>query len=291
VFDAILRDSRLEDEPFKASQIHASLVAASLRDASALYRHAPTSLVFGAWNSTGEGGGLGAKFPRAVVSEIVGVHAVAGKRTSSRIDPLGIRAGVKVRKTDGDWVVVDEQDPATATTGVPGKKAKLLRPSEVNHGNIAPNVTDGVSVTMDYALHTFVLSFAALRRLRFGSQSAEATALGRTVLALIGLVAAMEQEVMGFALRSRCDLVPDPDAPDHQRGALEIVAPDGSTRRVELSRATTHALLIEAVRKAGAAGLPWEAEPVRLVPDPRLVQLVERSRAMALKGDADAEED
>jgi len=31
----------------------------------------PTALIFGAWNSTGEGGGLGAKFPRAIVSEII----------------------------------------------------------------------------------------------------------------------------------------------------------------------------------------------------------------------------
>lgn len=278
VFDAILRDSRLGDTLFRQSALGEALVRASVRDATALFRHAPTALIFGAWNSTGDGGGLGAKFARVVVSEIIGVHAVSGARTGSRIDPLGIRAGVKIVRNDGeDWQLADEAKGS-------GKKAKILKPSEINHGNIAPDVKDGLGVTMDHALHTWVLSFAGLRRLQFGSAATDAAIKARTVLALIALLAAVEQDAAGYALRSRCDLIPDADAPDHQRGDFELINADGSRQSVVLTRDVVRACLTEAVQAATAAGLPWESSPVRLVPDERLVKLVEASRALALKG-------
>jgi CRISPR-associated protein Csb1 len=285
VFDAILRDSRLDDTLFRQSPLGEALVRASVRDASALFRHAPTALVFGAWNSTGEGGGMGAKFARVVVSEIIGVNAVSGARTGSRIDPLGIRAGVKIVKSDGeDWQLADDAKNV-------GKKAKLEKPSQINHGNIAPTVTDGIGVTMDYALQTWVLSFAGLRRLQFGAASPDAANKARTVLALVALLAALEQDVAGHALRSRCDLIPDTEAPEAQRGAFELIAADGTRSVVTLTREVVRALLAEAVEATKAAGLAWEAEPVRLVPDERLVRLVEESRKLALKGvDEGAEE-
>ena len=49
----------------------------------------PTALVFGMWDSTGPKGGL-SQFERAMVAEVVGIDAVYGVKTSSRIDPLGI---------------------------------------------------------------------------------------------------------------------------------------------------------------------------------------------------------
>ena len=45
-----------------------------------------------------------------------------------------------------------------------GKGAKQVRPSEINHGNIAPTVQP-LGITCDHAEHTAVLSFAGLRRL------------------------------------------------------------------------------------------------------------------------------
>ena len=73
VFDAIVRDAMLNGKPFGQSAEGEALVRARPDAASAIYALSPSALVFGAWNSTGQGGGLGAKFPRAVVSEIVGI--------------------------------------------------------------------------------------------------------------------------------------------------------------------------------------------------------------------------
>ena len=106
VYDAILRDSLYEGTPFMQSDIGQRLAKAKMEDASALLEVSPTALLFGAWHSTGEGGGLGAKFARCLISEIVAIDVpvedivvnqrtgeiqvqTSGRRTGSRIDPLG----------------------------------------------------------------------------------------------------------------------------------------------------------------------------------------------------------
>ncbi len=95
IADAILRDSEWDDGrgnkvPFRKTPVGAALDTASLRDATALFEHCPTALVFGMWDSTGARGGLGVKFPRAIVSEIIGIGALPGQRTGGRLDPLQI---------------------------------------------------------------------------------------------------------------------------------------------------------------------------------------------------------
>jgi CRISPR-associated protein Csb1 len=92
IADAILRDSLLDGVPFRRSELGKRLDAVSFANATPLYELCPTALLFGMWDSTGPKGGLGAKFQRAMVSEIVGIDAVYGVKTSSRIDPLQIRA-------------------------------------------------------------------------------------------------------------------------------------------------------------------------------------------------------
>ncbi|SMH39080.1 CRISPR-associated protein GSU0053/csb1, Dpsyc system [Azospirillum lipoferum] len=74
VYDAVLRDSLLDGKPFMNSPVGERLAKAKPEDASALLETSPSALLFGAWHSTGEGGGLGAKFARCLVSEIVAVR-------------------------------------------------------------------------------------------------------------------------------------------------------------------------------------------------------------------------
>lgn len=121
-----------------------------------------------------------------------------------------------------------------------------------------------------------VISFAALRRLRFGSP--EKDAAGRALLAALVLLAIAEQDAQGYALRSRCDLVCDGRAP------LELVRPDGSTEAVELDREGARALYREARKAAVAAGFFFPEEPIQLVPQDKLVAIVRRSQELALEG-------
>lgn len=281
VYDAILRDSLYNGKGFMDSDVGERLAKAKAEDASALLEISPTALLFGAWHSTGQGGGLGAKFARSLVSEIVAVNVpvedvvvnprtgeidvrTSGRRTSSRIDPLGVLRKVKVFRGADDW---------STTKEAAGKNAKEVKPSEINHGNITPSVQP-LGITCDYLEHSFVLSFAALRRLRFGGGVRDAA--GRALVAALGLVALTEQDARGYALRSRCDLVCDGKA------ALEFVRPDGSTEAVEIDRPQARALYQAAYDAALDAGFSLSPEPLRLTPQEKLVAIVKESQRLAL---------
>jgi len=277
LFDAILRDSELCGVPFMKSDVGRALIAAKASDASAIFELSPTALLFGVWNSTGEGGGLGAKFPRCFVSELIGVNVPteqnggdvvsAARRTGSRIDPLGVLRGVAVYKSKEGWDVEAENA---------GRGAKKVRPSEINHGNIAPTV-DKLGVTCDYIEQTSVVTLAGLRRLRFGNS--ERTLAARSLLAALGLVAMLEQDARGYALRSRCDLVCDGPAP------LQLVKFDGSTEDIELDLAAARALYAECVAAVRNAGFTFSSTPLVLKPQAKLIAIVEKSRELALAGE------
>ncbi len=285
VYDAILRDSLYEGTPFMESDIGQRLAKAKMEDASALLEVSPTALLFGAWHSTGEGGGLGAKFARCLISEIVGIDVpvedvvvnqrtgeievqTSGRRTGSRIDPLGVLRKVKVFKGEDGW--------STTKDGA-GRNAKEVKPSEINHGNIAPSVQP-LGVTCDHLEHSFVLSLAALRRLRFGGDGKDVA--GRGLLAALGLLALAEQDAQGYALRSRCDLVCEGRAP------LQLVRSDGSTEAIAIDRKQTRELYDMAYEAARRAGFALSPKPLDLKPQDKLVEIVRESQklALALKG-------
>jgi len=317
VYDAILRDSELDGKAFKDSAEGQMLALAKPQNATSVYQLAPSALVFGAWNSTGEGGGLGAKFPRAVVSEIVGIGVATktdkdgntspdGQRPGSRIDPLGIRSGVKVWKSpDGSWSFEAPENvetgaadakaakPARGAAAKDAKKGKKkvpteVKPSEINHSNIAPSLQP-LGVSVDRLQHTFVVSLAALRRLHFTDKAnvdGQADASARAALAALALTAALAQDRAGYFLRSRCDLVPNPDKP----ASFCVVTAEGKEEVFEVTLEAAKTLLKEAAAAAEKAGVAWRKQDVRLKPQKKLVELVRRSRAQALQGIAEAEE-
>jgi CRISPR-associated protein Csb1 len=282
VYDAILRDSYLDQVPFMESEVGKRLIKAKPESAAALLEVSPTALLLGAWHSTGGGGGLGAKFARCLISEVVAIDVpvsetidrrtgevsvqTAGRRPGSRIDPLGVLRKVDVFKGENGW--------STTEKGA-GKGAKKVRPSEINHGNIAPSIQP-LGITCDHVEHTFVLSFAALRRLRFGTP--ERDVAGRALLAALALLALVEQDTRGYALRSRCDLVCD------GRQLLHIVHADGATDDVQVDASTTRALYRQAFDACRKAGFDMQSQPLRLRPQEKLVEIVRKSQELALSG-------
>src|SRR6202012_1496254 len=92
VHDAIFRDCQHQGKRFRDSAIGKEMVDARVWNATGMFRLCPTALLFGTWDSQSGEGVNSAKFARALVSEITGFDAVPGKKTSSRIDPLGIKA-------------------------------------------------------------------------------------------------------------------------------------------------------------------------------------------------------
>jgi len=302
VADALLRDSvDASGTPFRQTEVGRACTDARPNHATGMYRYCPTALIFGVWDSTGPRGGQGAKFQRALVSEIVGFDAVPGVKTASRIDPTGIerKAGTiyESGSEPGGWTSLESE--AAQERGKPklfsrkgaGEKGT---PAAINHGNIPPTIdTAAGGVTIAGAKHTVVLSLAALRRLRFQTRSDgsrippeerdEAETAARTALAALALAGIVYQRRNGYDLRSRSLLVAaDPLV-------FELIGRDGGEpQRFVLDDPA--ALLREAAAAAAAVGLAWETEPVTLTPTPKLAHLIRESRRLQMAGEAGEDE-
>jgi CRISPR-associated protein Csb1 len=300
VADALLRDSLLGETLFRSSDIGRSFTDASTRNAGPLFKVCPTGLIFGIWDSTGPKGGLGAKFARALTSEIVGISVLPGRKTASRIDPSSIVTSAATIYVSADpelagspWThlvlearpIDPKKPPKKEAEDSPlvqkwGNKGKEGKPSSINHSNVPPTIDDlAGGVTIDYAEHTIVLSLAALRRLGFAEGGPEA----RAVLAALGLVAVVAAENRGHDLRSRCLLIP-------RKGealALEAVARDGSTTPLSLDLQGVLALY-EATVRALPPSLAFDRSPgeplATLTPSPKLAHLVRESHRLIAAG-------
>jgi CRISPR-associated protein Csb1 len=263
---------------------------------------------------------LGAKFQRALVSEIIGVNAQIGKKTGSRIDPLQIvrQAGPVFRTANGSWTL-DQREALKDAKGHPilfakkgGEDVPLSdqnsfpdqgKPSVINHGNVTPDITrypdnvntpDPVSgkgsitkesiapggVTIDYAEQTIVLSLPALRRLRFPVD-------GRTTAerdnAGRTVLAALALTAATLAAENGFDL--------RSRcllwptGSLEwefLKIPGQTPEKLTITSIDAIALLNEAVAEAEKHGLKWQSDPIPLKPAPNLIALLKRSQEIAV---------
>lgn len=290
--DAIFRDSLVGDVPFRESEIGKAFERATLRNATAMYELCPTALIFGTWDSTGSRGGLGNKFARVLVSELVGIDCKVGVKTGSRLDPLQIEKCELYEAKQGGWTIdlasakMDKKDPVLY-----GKGDKKGKPSAINHGNVTPDIVkndrgEPISggVTVDHVLQTTVLSFPGLRRLRFpdadGKQTPARNDAARTVLAALALVAIAERQSNGLFLRSRCSLVSQSACND-----IEFVKTADDSETISLDRTSARKLFVEAVAAAESAGLSWRIDlndkPFR--PIDSLVELVRHSRDVSIE--------
>ncbi len=309
IADALLRDSLAADgTPFRQTKAGKEFTDARPNHATGMYKHCPTALVFGCWDSTGPKGGLGSKFQRSLVSEIVGYDVVAGVKTASRIDPAAIEKGagpVFESKADkNDWTTIESEAAlekgklklfSRKGTDSKGDKEKGT-PAGINHGNIPPSIdaTAG-GVTMSHAIQTTVLSLAGLRRLRFqtkvdGSRIADADRdaaelAARTALAALALAAIVYQRENDFDLRSRSLLVAKNPL------VFELVGRNGEPpTEVTLDRAAAAKLLAAASAAAQAKELGWAGEAITLTPAPKLSKLIQVSRERAAAGEGEEAE-
>jgi len=288
-----LKRFRHPKDPTKGSLIGRVIDEAGTGNATGLFGLCPTALLFGMWDSHGARGGLGEKFQRALVSEIIGIGVTEdNRRPTSRVDPLLVVAGESLpikENTDGTWEPVEKGKGnsrlskvglgnVTPSLKVPPDKRRDFE-SEYNHGG----------VTIEFARQICVLSLPALRRLRFPigvkstDEQAKANVEARTTLAALGLAALVHHWADGFSLRSRCDLVP--------RGKLvfALLSP-GSEVPFTLSQNDATEILKRATEAAKQAGLPWptgESEPpwkdgcLTLKPSIELAEAVALSRRLA----------
>lgn len=270
IFDAILRDS------VDASGVHFPLtnqgravIKADSKNAAAIFQVSPASLLFGSWDSTGVSGGLGEKYTRCVVSELVGINIEQAIRAGTRIDPLNSE-----KNQNPDAILRATEDVMLAL--LKKSRKKFDKPSEINHSSVpweggSEKMPHG-GITCDYVQQSTTISFAALRQLHFLVGGTDQSTYAHAVLAAIALHAAALNVERGWHLRSRCDLVLDD-------GVIPEWETLGSSPTKEaLSSDVTRKVLLEAIEAAKKAGLPWNDTPIKLTPSPALRELVVKSQ-------------
>lgn len=211
--DAIVRASGLKDEA------HAAFDAVLTRgDVSALAKLAPTSIVFGAWDSRD----TFAKLPRIVQGVIRAWNIDELTRSAQYSPPVDYSAYEVFSEEDKQKSEGDPKSPL-AKRGFVAVPATGALGGVVARGPIVRDVT---------------VNLIALRRLR---SSGDVVALQRYILGL-ALVAATEP-LDGF-LRQGCLLVPDIDAPSPwfevaRTGARTEIALDNEGARALATSAAT----------------------------------------------------
>ncbi len=201
--DALVRSSALRDEATAAFE-------SFLRrgDAAPIAKIAPTSLVFGAWDSRGEQ----AKMPRLVQSVIRAWDVDVLRRSAQYNPPIDYAQHDVFSDEDRAKAESNSKSPL-AQRGFVHVPAVDTHGGVVVHGEIVRDVT---------------VNLVALRQIGAGGYAERGTALRRYVLGL-ALVAATEPQD-GY-LRQGCLLTPDPKT---QR-AWHVIARDGVRTEIELT--------------------------------------------------------
>jgi CRISPR-associated protein Csb1 len=273
IFDAILRDS-VDDEGkhFPLTELGKKVIKANAKDATPIFQISPASLLFGSWDSTGVSGGLGEKYTRCVVSEVVGVNAEQAERSGTRIDPLNIASS---DSTNPEKILKDTKDEMWSQ--IAKNRKSLKKPSELNHSSVpwegGSEKSPHGGVTVDYIQQSTTISFPALRQLHFPVGAKDQSAYAHAVLAAIALHAAALNVARGWHLRSRCDLILD----DNVTAEWETLGGE-AIKKQALSADATRKILVEAIKTAKEAGLPWIEKPICLKPSPALEKLVVASQ-------------
>lgn len=212
--DAIVRSSELKDQARTAFDLFLSK-----GDASELAMLAPTSLVFGVWDSRD----TYAKLPRLVQSVIRAWDIDVLKRSAQYNPPIDYAA---LDVFSDEEKAKQEGDPKSPLA----KRGFVHVPSGEAHGGIVAHGVIEREVTVN---------LIALRRL---DSDKNAVALRRYVLGLT-LVAA-SAPLDGF-LRQGCLLTLDPDSPT----SWEMVGRDGKRHQIELDDAVAARYAKEAIKE------------------------------------------
>jgi CRISPR-associated protein Csb1 len=257
---------------FKNSELGKALSTSNVLDATMLFKHSPTTLIFGGWNSSSAKGGLfGTKIPRAIDSEIVAYNCAFEQKTANRLDPLihkiGEKAGgnlVYAAKPELGILATTNKDEAEQVKG----KAKEIKPSNVNLGSAVTLSHNGI--TMDYARETTVISLRRFREMKFPKHK-EQEWLARTYLAALALASTvLRQETGGYTLRSGCELQPT------EALVWEFIGrPGEEPKKYVVTAEDALKILRDVTAEVKKSDLPWEPAPVVVEPSKQHIELVQ----------------
>ena len=208
-FDGQIRAGTINGEPATAVQEYRELRNATVADARPLLERSPITLLLGGWDASRKT--HAGRYRSLLVGEIIGIlsdqsrdpEVNQSKRGGARIDPLGARIQLDQAEREAIADVQKSELSDKAYTNSYGKDGKS---SSLGLGGIPPSLEQLGGVTCRAIIRSHVLSFAALRALRFDSPTPEGDVACRALLAALALngLARSDAELL---LRANCDLV------------------------------------------------------------------------------------
>lgn len=272
-FDGHVRAGTIEGIDAVEHAAYRALRDATPANARVLLETSPSVLVLGGWDSSRKA--KQARYRSAFVGEIIGVladqSAQAQKnppRGGSRIDPFA--AGVQLNKTDAEALLAGQEAELSPKTVDKYRKeiksAAAVSGATLGLGNVPPTLDGLGQVSCQRIVRHHLLSFAALRQLRFGSGPAGDAAC-RALLAAWA-INGMVRSQAELLLRANCDLV-EASAPstwlDQRHGQRLQLAP--------LTIEEADELLARALDQAEkAASVNWQGQILEVVGNPAVLR-------------------
>ncbi|WP_246958051.1 type I-U CRISPR-associated RAMP protein Csb1/Cas7u [Brachybacterium sp. Marseille-Q7125] len=273
--DGHIRAGSHNGEPVTKDQKYRDARNATPGNARAILELAPTSLVDGVWDASRKSHQV--RLRSAMTGSIIGILADQGPtaqepplRGGARVDPIA--ASIKVDAATVTRIADQQKDELSKKTYeriVKDAKAKAAAGKNVGAalglGSIPPSLESLGGVACRRIIRRTVLSFAALRQLRFGGAPEQDAAI-RAALASVALLSmALADE--DLYIRADCDLV-ETEAPT-------VILDGRYGRTVQLSPITSEAaiaLATEAIDHATqVGGLDWQGQTFDVQADPALV--------------------
>lgn len=271
VYDGHIRAGTIDGGPATSNAEYRAVRDATPASALTLLETSPITLVLGGWDSTRKTNQ--GRYRSTLVGEIIGVLAdqendpVTPRRGAARFDTVA--PSVRVPGDQLDEIVGAQADELS-----PNNLEKIRREttkarssnvsaSGIGLGSIPPSMTGLGFVSCRQIVRHHVLSFAALRQLRFGL-GADGDAAARALLAALALNGLARSDAE-LELRANCDLVET--APP----VVELDARYGAKTTLEpLTIDAADTLLEVALARATDAGVRWEGQRLQVVGDPRI---------------------
>lgn len=269
LYDGHIRAGHVDGKSVTEDPTYRAARDATPMDVRPIFELAPAALVLGGWDSTRRA--RQGRYRSALTGEIIGELADQSAEDVNAIQPPrrggarsdAIAPSVQLTGTQLEALLVDQEAELSA------KKAKEIRDdaerakkakngrvsaSKLGLGSIPPSLEGLGLVSCRRIIRSHVLSFAALRQLRFGA-GPDGDAACRALLAAFAL-AGLARANSELNLRANCNLR-EAAAPttelDARYGQVVALAP--------IDIETADALLTEAIDRAGTtAGTRWEGQ-------------------------------
>lgn len=278
IYDAHVRAGSVDGVPTTQTPLYRSVRDAGPANARALLDVSPVTLVLGGWDASRKA--RQGRWRSTLVGEIVGFVPGSGadgsevpepgKRGGARIDPVGMQMQVSStalkQMADAQRDELSERTYSKVVKQAGAAKDKSVPAAELGFGGIPPALATLGGVACDPILRTHVLSFAALRQMRFGA-GPDGDAACRALLAALAL-AGLARSDAELYLRANCDLVEDGPTMVtlDQRGGAEL-------QLEPLDVPAADDLLAAALRSAEqTAGLQWSGVALSVIGNPEVVR-------------------